>query len=88
MTLCGNSWYASGPTARFASVYPSTRSHSEDGICTRKARELIGSRRYHRRQRRILRSLTVSTVSMVCAIKAPVPVQARGGLDPPQLHCR
>jgi hypothetical protein len=30
----------------------------------------------------------VSTVSIVCTIKAPVPVRAEDGLDPPYLHGR
>ena len=30
----------------------------------------------------------VTTVSIVCTIKAPVPVRAEDGLDPPYLHGR
>jgi hypothetical protein len=30
----------------------------------------------------------VSTVSIVCAIKAPVPVRAEDGLDRLHVHCR
>jgi hypothetical protein len=30
----------------------------------------------------------VSIVSIVCAIKAPVPLRAEDGLDPLHLHCR
>jgi hypothetical protein len=32
--------------------------------------------------------LRVTTVSIVCTIKAPVPVRAEDGLDPPYLHGR
>jgi hypothetical protein len=34
------------------------------------------------------RLFCVSTVSGVCTIKAPVPVRAEDGLDPPRVHCR
>jgi hypothetical protein len=34
------------------------------------------------------RLFCVTTVSIVCTIKAPVPVRAEDGLDPPYLHGR
>jgi hypothetical protein len=34
------------------------------------------------------RLFCVTTVSIVCTIKAPVPVRAEDGLDPPCLHGR
>ena len=34
------------------------------------------------------RPFCVTTVSVVCTIKAPVPVRAEDGLDPPYLHGR
>src|SRR6478609_7221391 len=34
------------------------------------------------------RRFCVTTVSIVCTIKAPVPVRAEDGLDPPYLHGR
>jgi len=34
------------------------------------------------------RPICVTTVSIVCTIKAPVPLRAEDGLDPPYLHGR